>query len=99
MQAGTGLSRRLIQGREQGGGPPVTGAALSAVSEARRPVLVLVHPRSNREEDEDLEERRLNRNGWIVVVVGALLIAMLIGFARRANPDILSHLDQSAFVE
>ncbi len=34
-----------------------------------------------------------------MVVVGALLIAMLIGFARRANPDILSHLDQSAFVE
>ncbi len=73
---------------------------MSAISEARKPVLVLIHPRSNREDEEDLdrEDRRLNRNGWIAVAIAALLLAVLLSFAKRADPDVLSRVDESALV-
>ncbi len=67
---------------------------MSTLTEARRPFLL--HPAWKR---EDPEIRRLNRNGWIVVLIAALLLAILVSFARRADPETLANVDGSALID
>ncbi len=53
---------------------------MTALTETKSPILLRPHWQS------DDADSRLNRFGWIVVLVAALMAALLIGFATRVDP-------------
>jgi hypothetical protein len=59
--------------------------------------VISLHPPRTR---EDAETSRLNRNGWIVVVLAALLLSALVALAERRDPQAVGDApDPAALID